>query len=72
MRELRLARRLSIREVERRTGISRARLSQLEHGRLLPRDEWLDALRVVYGDEDTWYVPPAGVIAGVAIERDAV
>jgi transcriptional regulator with XRE-family HTH domain len=71
LRELREERGLSIRDVEARTGISRGYLSHLERGRLLPRDEWVDALEAVYeAPSSSWYVPPAGMVAGVAIERD--
>jgi transcriptional regulator with XRE-family HTH domain len=72
LRELRLERGLSIRDMEAESGIDRAYLSQLERGRLLPRDEWLDELEAAYGAErSTWYVPPAGAVAGVVIESDA-
>ena len=44
---------------------------ELERGRLLSRDEWLAAMERAYGaDRSTWYVPPAGAIAGVVIESD--
>jgi transcriptional regulator with XRE-family HTH domain len=48
LRELRLERGLSIRELETESGINRAYLSQLERGRLLPRDEWIEALKRAY------------------------
>jgi transcriptional regulator with XRE-family HTH domain len=52
LRELREERGLSIRDVEARKGISRGYLSHLERGRLLPRDEWIDALEAVYEAPD--------------------
>jgi transcriptional regulator with XRE-family HTH domain len=73
LRELRQARGLSIREVEERSGINRAYLSPIENGRLLAKDEWVEALEEAYGaPESEWYLPPAGAVAGVAIERDGV
>lgn len=72
LRELRQARELSLRDVERLTGIARTDLSKVERGRLLPRDEWLPEMEKAYGAEhSSWYVPPAGAIAGVVIEGDA-
>jgi transcriptional regulator with XRE-family HTH domain len=71
LRDLRQARELSLRDVERMTGIARTDLSKVERGRMLPRDEWLEALEQAYGaDRLTWYVPPSGAIAGVVIEGD--
>jgi transcriptional regulator with XRE-family HTH domain len=71
LRELRLELGLSIRDMEAESGIDRAYLSQLERGRLLPRDEWIEAIEEAYGaDRSSWYVPPAGAIAGVVIELD--
>lgn len=71
LRELRQGRGLSIRDVEAETGIPRGYLSQIENGRLLARDEWVARLEHVYGARaSTWYLPPAGAIAGVVIERD--
>jgi hypothetical protein len=41
--------------------------------RVLPRDEWVVALEMAYGaPSSTWYVSPAGAIAGVVIESDVV
>lgn len=71
LRELRLGRDLSIRDVEALTGIARTDLSKVERGRLLPRDEWIEALEQAYGAESSsWYIPPAGAIAGVVIESE--
>jgi hypothetical protein len=37
----------------------------------LPRDEWLGVLERAYGAaSSTWYMPPAGAVAGVVIESD--
>ena len=71
LRELRKARDLSIRDVERMTGNSRTDLSKVERGRMLPRDDWLVAMEHAYGaDPSGWYMPPEGAIAGVVIESD--
>lgn len=71
LREIRAERGLSLRDAERMTGIARTDLSKVERGRLLPRDDWLEELEEAYGAEhSTWYVPPAGAIAGVVIESD--
>lgn len=76
MREVREARGLSLGEIVARlpsdAKIARGDLSRLERGRLLPPDEWVPLLELAYGTpESTWYTPPAGAVAGVAIERDA-
>jgi hypothetical protein len=80
LRELRRERGLSLRELQeslrpardRGVKISRTDLSKVELGRLLPKDDWVPALEAAYGaPESSWYVPPAGAVAGVAIERDA-
>jgi len=50
---------LSITDVALATGLARGEISMLERGQQLPRDEWLRALELVYGDRARWY--PAGV-----------
>jgi transcriptional regulator with XRE-family HTH domain len=71
LREIRQKRGLSIREMEAVSGIDRAYLSQVERGTMLPRDEWVHRLERAYGAErSSWYIPPAGAIAGVVIESD--
>jgi hypothetical protein len=51
--------------------IHRGDLSRLERGRLLPPDEWVPLLEAAYGaPQSSWYTPPPGTVAGVAIERD--
>jgi len=54
LRELRHRRGLSIRVVEARTGINRARLSMIERGRELPTPDQLALLAQVYRIEGRW------------------
>ena len=37
--------------------VSRGDLSDLEHGRMLPPDEWVKELELVYGAPTGWYPP---------------
>ena len=54
LRELRGDR--SLRELARATGINHGRLSEIEHGHLLPRDDQLEQLERAYdAPRHTWY-----------------
>jgi transcriptional regulator with XRE-family HTH domain len=56
LREFRSELGISIRLAEERTGISRAYLSQIERGRLLPTDRQAKAIEEVYAAPRTeWY-----------------
>jgi transcriptional regulator with XRE-family HTH domain len=48
----------SIKEMERVSGVSRATLSQIENGRMLPPDRHLAAIETAYGvPAEEWYEP---------------
>ena len=56
LRAIRHARGRSLRAVAIETGLSRGQLSEIENGRRLPPDEWLDDLERVYGrPAHEWY-----------------
>ena len=65
LRELRHRRDLSIRTVEARTGINRARLSMIERGRELPTPDQLAVLADVYGVEGRWRFVTLAVLEAV-------
>lgn len=53
--DLRLGARLSLRDVQRETGVKATHLSEIERGRKWPTPEELSALSSFYGvDEDGW------------------
>jgi len=57
---------LTLTEVEDLTGVSRAVLSQIETGRMLPADKFVAQLELAYGPPADWYAP--GLL--LAIQND--
>jgi transcriptional regulator with XRE-family HTH domain len=63
LRQIRLAaapavaghRGLSIGEVALYTGLAKGEISSFERGHAIPRDDQLEAMKLVYGDPSTWY-----------------
>jgi transcriptional regulator with XRE-family HTH domain len=59
----------SLRDVAEQVGINHGMLSQIERGRVLPRDDQIPALEQVYGEpHERWY--PELVLAAIAIGFD--
>jgi len=68
LRELRRMRGLSLRDVERSTGIYRGQLSTIERGISIPSPATLQTLSELYGVPfDSWKVVVEYVIAGEAV-----
>ena len=58
-----------LREIAEASGVQQAYLSQIELGRLLPKDDWLPGLVRAYGlDVDEWY--PALESLALELARD--
>jgi len=66
LRAIRTAASLTLTEVEDLTGVSRAVLSQIETGRMLPADKFVAQLELAYGAPASWYAPDLLL----AIQRD--
>lgn len=59
LREIRGRR--SLKQLAERAGINHGTLSMIERGRMLPKDEWVDAISQAYGEPfEKWY--PALVV----------
>jgi transcriptional regulator with XRE-family HTH domain len=57
LRNLREKRELSIKDMERATGISRGTLSAVERGKAVPLDEHVAPMEREYGPITSWYSP---------------
>jgi transcriptional regulator with XRE-family HTH domain len=69
LRELRGTRKLK--DVAAEAGVHYAYLSQLEHGRLLPRDKWIPGIERAYGLESIRQAYPLAVWTFLVPESEA-